>query len=281
LVANPRPFRSVENTGDFFSAYCALTPLDRAALIGSLIGKAGALDNDSRAPMSSRQMREQSVTTLDALYHDNLANLKGTLAARFPAGQVAAPPATPGNSNYAQPWAASELIYQRYVLVERNRNWLAQLPGVLASERLPFYAIGVAHFADGPHGPGLITLLREAGYRVSLIDGDAALNAVLARVPARSSQQPVPQSIVAQPLYGQCRNHVGDPYLCAWKGATTSYQLIAMPGSGSHEFVQVCYQREGLYGPLTNCVAMQSVASAERAAELAVATGIELPPEKP
>lgn len=250
MTALPRPYRSVDDAASFFQAWCALAPAERSVLVRGLIDD---LDAPPQPPEAEQGLRGV-YRTIDTTYAASLAALRATLAG------------APAADAVERQWTRGELIRQRYLITERNRGWIAQLPSVLASERLPFYAIGAAHFVDGPYGAGLITLLREAGYRVSLVTDRPALRAVLARVPADAGKADAPEPGPGL-LAGKCIRIPGN-YACAWRDATTLYQATLPAPSSPEELLTVCYQRRAADGPLNQCVTARVPRAPQRAADL-------------
>ncbi len=250
MAAAPRRFASDEDTGTFFTAYCALAPTDRTMLSEGDLDKINAALIVADAGATVRQMRDNSIHVIDTDYRAALSDIKAILSAPFPAGQVTTPPATLENSNFRRPWSAAELVYHRFLIVERNRAWVAQLPTVLEREHLPFYAIGARHFADAPYRLGLITSLRDAGFNVSLVNNEQALRAALARLPSQLlTEQPIaPVPMVARMLGGGCLSHPGDTYACVWNDGTTSYHVMQLPQSSDNEIWSICYHRNAMYG---------------------------------
>ena len=280
LAGAPRRASSVEDTGTWLRAYCAMSPAQRASLIDDAIAQSSAPPDPADADLSPEQLRAATDRDTDASYQRALAAMRATLRAPFPAGRVAAPPPSAGNGNYEQAWTPAALTMTRFMIVERNQAWVAGLPAVLQRERLPFYALGAAHFADGPAGPGLVTLLRAAGYNVTLLRDRRELNAALARLPAPlASADPAGPASAAHQLSGGCqRDGDGDGYGCSWSDGASSYRVLQMPGVPQQEVWSACFEREGLLGPELHCVSSLRQAGAGRAADLAGATG---PPPRP
>jgi hypothetical protein len=54
--------------------------------------------------------------------------------------------------------------------------------------------IGAAHFPDTAAGPGLVNLLRDAGYQLSVVQNRAALALLLNKLPAVRPRQQLPES---------------------------------------------------------------------------------------
>jgi hypothetical protein len=251
MMATPHPYRSVDDTASFFQAYCALAPAERSVLVRRLLDD---LDAAVQPQAGAEQDLAGMYRTIDATYQACLAAIRAALT--HPHGAAAD----------VRHWTPTELITQRFLIAERNRGWIAQLPSVLASERLPFYAIGAAHFVDGPYGAGLITLLREAGYRVSLVPDRPALRAVLARVPADAGKADAPAPGPGL-LAGKCIRIPGN-YSCAWRDATTLYQATLPSPSSPEELLTVCYRRRAADGPLDQCVTARVPRAPQRAADL-------------
>jgi hypothetical protein len=163
LAAAPRPWRSLDSLAANFRAYCALAPADRAVLLSHFID----LSNRTAAPMRRPGQQcdiDEATFRTETLDEASLGAITATLA-----GRNTAPPAT----------NRRDRVKNTFLLVERNRGWMAQLPEVFATQDLPFFAIGAAHFIDGDAGPGLITMLRAAGYTVAPVRDAQHLRALL------------------------------------------------------------------------------------------------------
>jgi|GEM_PF-6602268 len=281
LAGAPRRADSVEDTGTWLHAYCAMPPAQRASLIADAIAQSLAPPDPADADRSPEQLRAATDRDTDTSYQRALDDLRATLRAPFPTGRADAPPPEAGNANFARAWTPAELTMNRFMIVERSQAWVAGLPAVLRRERLPFYALGAAHFADGPAGPGLITLLRDAGYSVSLLRDRRELDAALARLPAPAATARPDVAVAARPLSGGCQRD-GGGYGCSWSDSASSYRVLQMPGVPRQEVWSACFEREGMLGPEQHCVSALRQAGAERAADLAgVADSATGPPPRP
>ena len=270
LTEAPRRDISVEDTSTWLRAYCAIAPTQRASLIADAVHQSAIPPDPADSHLTAAQLSAATYRINDAAYRQALANMRATLRAPFPAGGINAPPAGKGprNANYGRTWAPAELVMNKFMLVERSRAWVADLPAVLARERLPFYGLGAAHFADAPFGPGLITLLRAAGYTVSLVDDRPALEMALARLPPPTAA--VEQPLKMRTLSGGCQRD-GESYGCNWADKTTSYLVVNARQSQQQEVWSACFERERLLGPERSCVSAVRRVGAERAADLSTA----------
>ncbi|MBY0443865.1 MAG: TraB/GumN family protein, partial [Burkholderiales bacterium] len=172
---------------------------------------------------------------------------------------------------------STKFMYDKYYIAERNRGWVSQLPEILAKERLAFYAIGARHFADGSHGAGLITLLREAGYTVSLVENVSTVNAALARLPKPSLPllEKTNLPMVAHTISGACTQKSGDPYGCSWANDDMSYIVMELPQN--METWVFCRTKKSAYGPANRCTSAIREISAERLHDLAL-SGVKYTP---
>lgn len=168
MAAAPHPWRSLDSLSGNFRAYCALAPADRALLLAHFIDLSNRTAAPMRRPGQQRTIDEATFRT-ETLDEASLTAIAATLA-----GGQAAPAAT----------TPRERIKNSFLIVERNRGWMDQLPDVFATQDLPFFAIGAAHFIDCDAGPGLITMLRAAGYTVAPVRDARHLRALLAGRPA-------------------------------------------------------------------------------------------------
>lgn len=246
MALAPRRAISVDNLDIWLADYCGLTSPQRLSLIVTLVRKSAeqlAAPADLR-PAAVRRARLYRDT--DAEYRQALAELRADL-----------PGTHAGNTDRSGKLPADELLLEQYLLRERNRQWVAALPAILARERLPFYALGARHFADGPTGPGLITLLHNAGYSITLIPHRQALDAVLARLPP----SPPPAAIAISTLGGSCQQD-GNSYGCSWRSDTTSYVVLKPQADQPWEIWSVCYARDSHKGPVKHCVSSTRPATA-------------------
>ncbi|OYO30311.1 hypothetical protein [Janthinobacterium sp. PC23-8] len=266
MIEKPRPWRSIDDTATFYNAYCALAPAERSTLIRSLLD--GWRPQAVAVPMLQPESGLRGLYRyIDALYRASLDDIRDTLGLAPATGT-----ARPDMAHAERRWSGDELIKHHFLIAERNRAWVAQLPAVLATERLPFYAIGADHFADGPLGPGLITLLRRAGFHVALIDGRPMLRTLLTRLPAaaRKPDAPASREEEAGLLTGKCVRIPGN-YSCSWGDATTIYIATLPAPSSPKELLTVCYRRATEQGPLNQCVTATVPRAPQRVADLAAA----------
>jgi len=274
MMDAPRPFHSIDDTATFFHAYCALAPAERSALIRSLLDGLAVSQQQQQLPQQPGPPQSLLSTyhEIDSVYQASLANIRRALRQPLTSGidQASGVPNEPHGTG-------EQLIRQRFLISERNRAWMAQLPSVLSTERLPFYAIGANHFADAPYGPGLVTLLRRAGYRVELVDGQSMLRSLLARASAGVDQANLSNSQLrdSDRLAGKCILIPGN-YSCSWGNATTSYQATLPGPSSPQERLTLCYQRRAQFGPLKQCVTVTVPRAPQRVADLAIAENMAL-----
>lgn len=169
MQAAPRPWRSLDSLAANFDAYCALSSADRVVLLSHYIDLAKVVAEPPSSASQQKQIDEVYSQT-DALDQSSLTAIAATLD-----GTRATPP--PSNNERSR-------VRNTFMLVARNRGWMAQLPALFAARELPFFAIGAGHFVDGNDGPGLITMLREAGYTVVQVRDAAHLRTLLAGRPS-------------------------------------------------------------------------------------------------
>lgn len=267
LAQAPHRVASVEDTGTWQHAYCAMLPEERAALIADTIVQSAQRPEPDDAGKSGSELRAATYRDNDAAYRQTLEHTRAALNA----------PAMANHAHDADTLTAAKLAIDKFILVERSRAWVADLPAVLRRERLPFYALGAAHFADGPSGPGLVTLLREAGYKVSLLNDRHALDASLSQLPPAARPG---LALTMHVLPGGCQRD-GDIYGCDWSDKSTSYFVVNTGPSLRREAWSACFEREGIYGPEKHCVSSLRQASAARAADLSSADNASTIDEKP
>jgi len=219
----PRPYAPVDTPVSSYQAYCSLAPAQRTALAQAALQKrlrqAGhapppdQLDRHEDDENVERRELEADVARLDRHYRDWLRRITQT---------VAGEQGTAATSGAASP--DGEMIDQhqrdrdRYVLAARNQVWIARLPRMTAGERLPFMVLGAAHLPDSSAGPGLLRLLREGGYRLTLVRNHAQLA-------APNTPAPPHEPIRETTLGGLCVD-LPKRAMCTWVGGHTLVNLV-------------------------------------------------------
>jgi hypothetical protein len=259
LAGAPRRVASVENTGTMLHAYCSLPPAQRAALIAATIAQNDALPEATKVKASDASLKAASYRSIDAQYRQVLSCMRASLHRESPA-------ALDCGASQANQRTEPELSINRFMLVARGQTWVAGLARVMQRERLPFYALGAAHFPDGPAGPGLITMLRTAGYTVTLLEDRHALMAILARLPQLAPPSPDTE-LTMHTLAGGCR-HDGLAYGCDWHDETVSFIILNPRSPDRQEIWSVCFQRDTQLGPQKWCTSGRRTAAAEPAADM-------------
>ncbi|WP_442782367.1 TraB/GumN family protein [Collimonas fungivorans] len=146
-----KPHNSIENSIDVFNAYCSLSVTEREFLIRHAISRA----NDLNHLPDYRVMKEFS-TTLSHRYVEALKQARITLNT-FPIDEIRA-------SNEDALANDEKEANDKFVLGLRTKNWIKKIDEISHQSGTAFYALGAAHFADGPHWKGLFTRLKEDGY---------------------------------------------------------------------------------------------------------------------
>lgn len=258
LAGAPRRVATVENTGTMLHAYCSLPPAQRAALIAATIAQSDAQPGATKVEAPDASLKTASYRSIDAEYRQVLSCIRAGLHRQGPA-------ALNCGASEANQRTEPELTINRFMLVARGQTWVTGLAAVMQRERLPFYALGAAHFPDGPAGPGLVTMLRDAGYKLTLLENRHALMAVLKRLPALAP--PSPNTLpTMHTLAGGCR-HDGLAYGCEWHDESVSY-VILNPGSPDRQEIwSACFEHDGPLGPQKWCTS-GSRTTADPAAEM-------------
>nr|WP_315212732.1 TraB/GumN family protein [uncultured Duganella sp.] len=238
MLGAPRPHVSVDTPNSLYRAYCSLPPSARNDLAASLLRMR---DDDAGAGVAaSPATLGASLAAMGKAYRAMLAQNAHTLD-----GDAVAPALTP-----------TELGVERFVLAARNRGWIERLPALTAGQRLPFFVLGAAHFPDSNAGPGVIHLLREAGYRLTLVRDGGQLRGLLAQLP--SPPPPVPTAAqtgwqrAAWP--GTC-TPVPHNLLCAWGDQRA--MLTAIGDGGGRDLLTLCTARATAWGKRSNCTSVR------------------------
>ena len=248
MAGAPRPAASVENTGTMLRAYCSLPPAQRVVLIRGTIALSDALSDaqpgTAHISVPDAALRADSYRGIDAEYRQVLSCMRAGLRH----GSLQARDCGAGDG---QQRTEPDLTVNRFMIVARGQAWVDGLAAVMQRERLPFYALGAAHFPDGPAGPGLITMMREAGNQVSLLDDRHALEAALARLPAVAPPAPNAKSDM-HTLAGGCRRD-GAVYGCEWHDAAVSFMIFNPQAADGQEIWSACFDVARIHGPQKYC----------------------------
>lgn len=256
MLDDPRASASVDTPTSNYQAYCSLAPVQRTRLARAALqqrlrqaGHAPPLDQlghqEDAAAVERREM-EANAARMDANYRQWVQRIALAVDSNHGASQAAAPgyPTTDQN----------QLDIERYLLAARNRQWLARLPQMTAGQRLPFMVLGAAHLPDSEAGPGLLRLLRQDGYRLTLVRDHAQLAALLHRLPAPNAKAPPPadQPLQRTVLDGQCTD-IPHGELCAWAGGGMVVNLVDN-GTAQNQLL-VCVTHDTDWGPRSSCSA--------------------------
>ncbi|KQQ36094.1 hypothetical protein ASF61_07795 [Duganella sp. Leaf126] len=216
MLDAPRRAVSVDTPDSSFKAYCSLTPAQRTALARAAmqqrLRQAGhapprdQLDRPVDAGAVERQDLQDEVAQMDADYRQILKRIAQALERTDladPIGKVGKIDRNSENDTndtndihgkvgkFANDASdQNQRAIDRYLLGARNRVWVAQLPQMTAGQRLPFMVLGAAHFldADADSGPGLLRLLRDDGYRLTLVQDRRQLAVLLRKLPPPPAQ---------------------------------------------------------------------------------------------
>lgn len=236
----PRAQRSLDTPATMFAVYCAMSPVERNALATSLSRfRPDEIARNNDMVLTQEKMRA-GAARLDTTDRDLLDR-----NARIIAGQTA-------------PASARTLpaAIERFLLDGRNRSWIAQLPELTEGQRLPFFILGAAHFADSNSGPGMIRLLRDAGYHMSLVENRRQLDGLLARLPPAAAMPPTPPPDVGwkrETWPGTCQTIPGNT-ICAWGNKRALLQVMGN-GPGLNQMT-LCTTTPTVWGPRSNCTSV-------------------------
>lgn len=255
MIDDPRSYASVDTPATSFHAYCSLAPAQRTALaratLQQLLRQAGhappldQLGKRENPEVLERRELEVNAARMDANYRQWVQRIALAVDSNHGASRAAISDSPTTEKN--------QLDIERYLLAARNRQWIARLPQMTAGQRLPFMVLGAAHLPDSEAGPGLLRLLREDGYRLTMVRNHAQLSALLHHLPAPlakpspPSDQPWQRTV----LDGQCTD-IPHGELCGWAGGGT---VITVVDNGSaHNKLTACVSRDTAWGPSNNCV---------------------------
>ena len=236
----PRPQLSVDTPATSFGVYCAMSPVERNALATSLLRfQQEHTARDADYVLTQKTMRAGAVR-VDTVYREALERNTRTIA-----GQAA-----PAFAHLEPP------AIERFILAGRNRWWIEHLPELADGQRLPFFILGAAHFADSDSGPGMIRLLRDAGYQVSLVDNRRQLDGLLARLPPAPTVAATPPADAGwrrETWSGTCEPVPGNT-ICAWGNKRALLQVM---GNGpGRNLMTLCTTKPTVWGPRSDCTSV-------------------------
>lgn len=239
MLGAPRPHLSVDTPDSLYQSYCWLPPSARNDLAASLLRMRDDEAGAGAGVLASPVTVDAGLTAMGKAYRAMLVQTVHTLD-----GDAVAPALTP-----------TELGVARFVLAARNRGWIGRLPALAAGQRLPFLVLGAAHFPESNAGPGVIHLLRDAGYRVTLVRDREQLQGLLAQLPPA----PAPTPTAAQTgwqraaLPGTCIP-VPHNMLCSWGDKRALLTVIG--DGGGRDVLTLCTVRATDWGKRSNCTSV-------------------------
>jgi TraB/PrgY/gumN family len=172
LGEEQKPHNSIENSIDVFNAYCSLSITEREFLIRHAISMANDPNN-----LPDYRVIKQFPAVLSHLYMEALKRARVTLNSS-PVDEIRA-----SNQNVLA--GDEKAANDKFLLELRTKNWIKNIDATSRQSGTAFYALGAAHFADGPHWKGLITLLKEDGYHVTLVKSSDQLEKILESMKAK------------------------------------------------------------------------------------------------
>lgn len=141
---------SIEGMHEFHRSYCELSEQERISTI-----------NDALRDFGNINQQGESFKT--KLYKKVLESTILSMSVPISDQSVALHSGEKAGKNFF----TNDL--DRFVLFNRNQIWLSKIIQMSSEPGIPFYAFGAAHFTANKFGPGLISLLRQAGFEISLI----------------------------------------------------------------------------------------------------------------
>jgi hypothetical protein len=158
--------RSIEGMRHFHQSYCALTVEERTAAVKTAIQWFGMHSEFAKVDPSVR-------------YQGWLHCIKFSLRSLKRAGRRMSNACDNllGKSTSESMW--------KFLIGHRNAYWLEEIRKISEAPSIPFYALGAQHFIDSSQGPGLLSLLAQSGFQVSVVETLSDLpHAVLRGIPA-------------------------------------------------------------------------------------------------
>jgi hypothetical protein len=162
----------VETTADFKRAFCAVPAHYQHGVVEAYVERL----TKPNVPKIDLQLAERCYLTTLAASHRQAC--KGDL--NKPCDQ--APLAYPINGCEALGRWGDE--YYRFAIAARNVTWIVHMERLI-SEGRTFFSLGGAHLPDTTLGPGILSLLRERGYSITLVEDARQLDLILGTASAR------------------------------------------------------------------------------------------------
>jgi hypothetical protein len=175
----------LEDFGDFKRSFC-LVPEDRQhEFVKALIALHAVREDYDKVDLSKGELCFRS----GMRQIKNQLMCMGAVAARGGSATSAtcAPPERFPTAE-CQLYPRVHEAYYEWLLVARSKAFVKRIEESMQADT-PFVIVGQAHVPDSEQGPGLITLLTEKGYKLSLIENRKQLEALLARVKDKRQRQ--------------------------------------------------------------------------------------------
>lgn len=157
------PYESIETTDEIFTAYCDVDVEERHAFVRSLVSE-GNSERARGQTTTPKQYLDDAATLYVGYLNLAMAELRG----QKDIGQ-------------AVPESEFDIRLGGVYIWPRNQLWIKRINQLAKTTAIPFYALGAAHFPTLESRKGLITLLREEGYSLTLITDRNELNKILRR----------------------------------------------------------------------------------------------------
>src|SRR5471032_1197507 len=74
-----------------------------------------------------------------------------------------------------------EVAFHKSIYYSRNKLWVKKINAIAGGNEVPFYPLGAGHFFSTKHSRGLISLLRDEGYSITLVKDYQHLRFILSR----------------------------------------------------------------------------------------------------
>lgn len=171
--------RSIEDNGDLKKSFCLLPEERQHDVVKALINLFNIKEDFDPVNLDVAKAHScfisivQSINKQVACLQNN--NRSGD-AAGSSCGQLVRYPTSECNM-----YKRLDHAYYKWILPARSRVFIPHMESALQTS-IPFFIVGGAHIADTALGPGLITLLTERGYQISLIENKNQLDDVVNKI---------------------------------------------------------------------------------------------------
>jgi len=171
--------KSIEDNGDLKKSFCLLPENRQHDVVKALVGLFKTKEDFDVVKLDMPKARSCFIS-LVLRANKQLAcrqnNDHSSNAVEPGCGQLVSYPTAECNL-----YKRLDPAYYEWMLPARSKVFIPHMESALQTS-IPFFIVGGAHIPDTALGPGLITLLTERGYKISLIENRAQLDDILKKI---------------------------------------------------------------------------------------------------